>query len=145
MSDKTLIQWTDALKERFWGYVAIGAPDECWLWKAGVFSNGYGQFRVGEKKVKAHRVAFEITFGRSVGFGLIVCHSCDNPPCCNPAHLSEGTHATQDREHKRRGARNLLVKRGEENGAAKLCAGEVLEIRALVQSGKTLRGAAWQI
>ena len=56
---KSKIEWTEDLKRRFWSYVAISGADECWPWMGGCFENGYGQFRLGEKKVKAHRISYE--------------------------------------------------------------------------------------
>lgn len=37
----------------------------------------------------AHRRAFELTHG-PLEAGVHVLHACDNPPCCNPAHLFPG-------------------------------------------------------
>jgi hypothetical protein len=39
----------------------------------------------------AHRVAWMLTHG-PVPDGLDILHSCDQKPCCNPTHLSPGTH-----------------------------------------------------
>ncbi len=86
MSDTT-IEWTDKTIRRFWSYVHVGDMNECWLWMAGLFSNGYGQFRLGPKKIKAHRAAFQLTQGRLPDDDHIILHFCDNPPCCNPAQL----------------------------------------------------------
>lgn len=40
----------------------------------------------------AHRLAVLLANGRLTP-GMMVCHRCDNPPCCDPAHLFEGTAA----------------------------------------------------
>jgi hypothetical protein len=55
---------------------------------------GYGQFWMHDKRIIAHRYAYELAHGLIVakdGEEVLVMHSCDNPPCCNPAHLSVGT------------------------------------------------------
>lgn len=79
--------------ERFWAKVDKRDDDECWPWTATRDRpNSYGRFQVGRKNHRAHRVAYELEHGR-VPPGLVVMHRCDNPPCCNPAHLRLGTQA----------------------------------------------------
>lgn len=81
---------------RFWQRVdTSGGPGACWEWTAGRLPLGYGVIHVtlapGERRtLKAHRVAWELHNG-PIPEGLVVCHRCDNPPCCNPAHLFVGT------------------------------------------------------
>jgi hypothetical protein len=62
-------------------------------------------FTVGTKPVYAHRFAYEMFKRESIPDGMEVMHSCDNPPCVNPSHLSLGTTKdnAQDRELKGRG------------------------------------------
>ena len=43
--------------------------------------------------IKAHRAAYLYAGGKLGSAKPLVCHSCDNPPCCNPAHLWPGTNA----------------------------------------------------
>lgn len=94
----------------FWSRVAKGTG--CWEWQGARVGRGYGHLRFGQKYTYAHRVAWELTNGR-IPSGLVVCHRCDNPPCCRPEHLFIGTQAEnlQDMAAKRR--RQLKVcKRG---------------------------------
>ena len=77
-------------------------PDQCWPWTGPTLRDGYGQFNVGGTSYRAHRVAWELTNG-PIPDGLEVLHACDNPPCCNPAHLSVGTHAENVADAKRKG------------------------------------------
>lgn len=144
MADGTSIEWTDELRRRFWanvdksGPVAPGMTTPCWIWTAGAFSNGYGQFRVGAKKVRAHRAAYELVRG-PLPPGELACHRCDVKLCVRAepgdgGHLFAGTHADNaaDREAKGRGARHSGVSLpGEANPAAKLTAEAVARLRAL--------------
>lgn len=141
----TSIEWSDALRERFWRNVdATGSG--CWEWRAGTFTNGYGQFRVGAQKVKAHRFAYLDRKG-SIPDGLIVMHSCDNRLCCNPEHLSVGTHGDNaaDRDAKGRGRTNPPPGRpGELNPSAKADRTTVAVVRALRENGRTLKSIGEQ-
>lgn len=73
----------------WWSKVQAG--DDCWPWIAGHDRDGYGKFAIGQGgheqiHTRAHRFAYE-TFIGPIPEGTVVCHSCDNPPCCNPKHL----------------------------------------------------------
>lgn len=64
---------------RFWEKVEKGSG--CWLWLAGVGSDGYGKFLAAKgRTVRAHRFAFELVNG-SIPDGLVVRHTCDTPLC----------------------------------------------------------------
>lgn len=82
----------------FWAQVHKSG--DCWEWKGKRYPSGYGR----HSKFYAHRVAYELVHG-PIPAGMFVCHRCDNPPCCNPAHLFLGTPEdnAKDRERKGRG------------------------------------------
>lgn len=93
---------------RFWAKVEVGGADECWPWLASTAS-GYGQFRAQlpgaagrHRNLKAHRVAFALSHG-PIPDGLSVLHHCDNPICCNPAHIYAGTHKRNMEDAAKRG------------------------------------------
>ena len=88
---------------RFWPKMDKCAEDACWEWSAAKDNWGYGLF-YGDSFTRAHRMAWVLTNG-PIPEGLCVLHACDNPPCCNPAHLWLGTHLdnARDRENKGRG------------------------------------------
>lgn len=87
---------------RFWAKVDKRGPDECWTWTAGLNGQGYGIFCIGGKARGAHRVSYFLSRGE-IGNGLSVCHSCDNPPCVNPAHLWVGTAQDNSDDRVRKG------------------------------------------
>ena len=128
---------SEELGKRFWSKVDVGGPGDCWEWQASRNSKGYGQFRLDGKIQKSHRLVVGLRIG-DPGYAL---HSCDWPPCCNPAHLSIGT--PQDNMDQMK-ARERQAK-GEEIGIAKLTDPEVLEIRARYATGQiTQQGLADQ-
>lgn len=105
------------LVKRFWAKVEVAGANDCWHWKASTAGKGYGQIKVPgtRRQMYAHRLSYEIHCG-PVPDGMLVMHSCDNPPCVNPNHLSVGTYGEnlQDMAAK---YRHLY---GERNAQAKL-------------------------
>lgn len=76
----------------FWSKVDVQGDDDCWSWQAARNAKGYGRFGPEMAvNMMAHRYALELHLGRPVRDGHFACHRCDNPPCCNPNHLFEGT------------------------------------------------------
>lgn len=75
-----------------------GTP--CWIWLGARNSSGYGKitlrWRRGPRKGQVrsalvHRIAVVELGGRRITTRSVVLHLCNNPLCCNPAHLRGGT------------------------------------------------------
>lgn len=122
---------TQDINKRFWEKVDITDFFECWNWLANKNRRGYGDFRYLKGHISAPRMAWILTKG-NIPNGMYVCHHCDNPSCCNPAHLFLGTpqNNVQDMVNKGR------QRKGESQVNAKLTGKEVLEIRELAKNGQ---------
>lgn len=109
-------------------------PDKCWPWMGARSDKGYGIRYEGKQRIFAHRHALA-----SQGIdicGKVVMHSCDNPPCCNPAHLSVGTIADNNADMVAKGRQR--GPQGERHPHAKLTASQIDEIRASPELSPTL-------
>jgi hypothetical protein len=68
---------------------------ECLIWTGTVNDKGYGQIFTGKRtRWRVHRLVAYACLPQE--FDLLdrkvqVCHTCDTPPCCEPAHLFLGT------------------------------------------------------
>lgn len=121
------------------GKVAVGAADECWPYigrdfvKSGNGACTYGRIKVNGKRVRAHRLAWEQSFG-PVPSGMYVCHHCDNPLCCNPAHLFIGDAVANNHDKMAKGrARSAL---GEKQGNSKLSDAAAIEVARRARAGE---------
>jgi hypothetical protein len=90
-------------EERFWAKVERLGPEVCWNWKASTSNYGYGAFWFRSRLKGAHVASWIMANGKEVPKGMEVLHSCDNPPCVNPAHLSLGTRTENMRQASARG------------------------------------------
>lgn len=120
----------------FWAKVDKSqGEDACWPWTGNCCWHGYGVAVVGRPKTtKAHREAYRLTQGE-IPQGKLVMHSCDNRPCCNPAHLSLGTIADNTADKVAKGRQT----RGSRVNTAKLTEAYVLVLRGLSNDGVPIR------
>jgi hypothetical protein len=117
---------------------ATGGPDACWLWTGARSGKGYGTVHGSlPRALYTHRLAWELAWG-PIPPGLCVLHRCDNPPCCNPAHLFLGTKAQNSADMVAKGR----SARGERQHNARLNEAQVREIRVKRASGERLRALA---
>lgn len=116
----------------FWPKVLIGEDGDCWPWQAYKDLDGYGTFLVKRQgrfsKYRAHRVAYVLS-GGTVATNQLLLHSCDNPSCCNPKHLSPGSCAENTRQRDERGRTNRP--KGERHPLHKLNDAVVKEILSI--------------
>jgi hypothetical protein len=96
---------------------------------------GYGAIYDAEAghHVAAHRAAFALAHG-PIPVGLLVCHHCDNPPCCDPAHLFLGTAADNFNDMRRKGRERHAS--GEQSGLCKFSDDAIRHAIASVHQGE---------
>lgn len=120
--------------DHFWSGVQPSSDDSCWPWMRSSASQKwkYGNTSINGKTLRAHRVAFRLAFGY---FPKVSCHSCDNPICCNPKHIIDGTHKLNVKHMLERGRTN--PRRGSGSGVSIFTEEIVLEIRREREQGAT--------
>lgn len=151
---KPIPDFSEEFKARFFANIPNGSPSECWEWLGHRTNRGYGTIKYHQVGFLAHRIALYLA--RKPAAQLMhACHRCDNPLCCNPAHLFWGTHKDnmddmnrKNRCHRLRGdvhpsrLRPETRPRGDGHALAKLNTEQVLQIRELSKRGITQHAIA---
>ena len=139
-------------------YVSDEGEGKCWNWRGTIDKHGYGQIRINQRFYRAHRVIWELANGARLTREMVVRHTCDNPPCCNPAHLVVGTQADNMADMAARGRRkgeracNAILSGADVLWARKECASGVVSVSdAAKRFGVTyaamlaaVRGRTWK-
>lgn len=100
--------------------------NSCDAWPGARDGGGYGMRRVSGVVRRVHILEWEKHNG-PVPTGMVVMHSCDNPPCRNIAHLSIGTRADNNKDRTAKGRSADM--RGERSTSAALSQTDVDVIR----------------
>lgn len=141
-------------KEMFWSKVAIKANDKlCWEWQAGKNTKGYGSSTFNRVGIAASRKAYMLYHNIQLkDRKILVCHTCDNPSCCNPFHLFLGTSKDNMMDMSRKGRckgyvsgykrKKADIQYGSKNPTSKLTEEDVICIRNLSKSGTMVKEIA---
>ncbi|MEX3914829.1 HNH endonuclease signature motif containing protein [Paraburkholderia sp. BR10872] len=110
----------------------------CWIWMFYTNSDGYGKIWWDGKSNSSHRTSY-LSFVGPIPSGLLVCHRCDIPECCNPHHLFLGTDLENTRDKIKKGRfRAGTPQRGEQNVTARWTDEQILAIRADTDSQRVI-------
>jgi hypothetical protein len=85
-----------------------GDADVCWEWEGKVNKkDGRPYYTVQGKRRPAYVYILELHTGQLQQQGQVARHKCDNKICCNPHHLSWGTHQHNMNDMKERDRHGL--------------------------------------
>ena len=127
--------------ERLWNCIDWYGKDSgaCWDWLGLAKQGGYGRVRVKTAKgYKSYLVSRLIAHDSGLlptleykghDSGTTVRHICDNPKCCNPAHLTIGTQKDNIQDMLNRGRHR--APKGSSVSLAKLIESDIPIIRKL--------------
>ncbi|UJE15705.1 HNH endonuclease [Gordonia phage Ligma] len=115
-------------------------PSGCLVWTGATARKGYGVIRWrADRMTTATRVSWELEHGRPPAPDELIRHTCDNPPCVNPAHLLVGDHADNSNDMHDRNPNTT----GEGRADSKLTYAAVDDMRRRYRAGgSTFQGLA---
>lgn len=96
----------------------------CWNWNRSILPSGYGNVRIDNRLWTAHRIVWALHHNQDPPKGTVICHSCDNRRCINPAHLFIGSYKDNSQDSCSKG-----------RNRKKLSPAQVKEIRSLSLAG----------
>jgi len=123
--------------DEFFDRCEYDADTQCVNWSWGTNGNGYGSLRFNGKVDTAHRVVIMLYHGIELTSDNVICHHCDNPICCNLAHLFIGTHKQNSDDKFRKG--RFVSCPGDKNGTSK-----ITEIQAVWMRSEWSKGGIKQ-
>lgn len=100
------------VEKRFWD--KVDKSDDCWTWLGSKGPRGYGIVMIQDRPVKAHRFAYELTYG-AIPEDYVIDHICGVTSCVRPIHLRLATrkqnteHLTQLRRDNTSGVRGVRL------------------------------------
>ncbi len=97
-------RYSDVRHQQLKKYV-VDEKTNCWNWSGGKDKDGYGKLKRNGVDQRAHRLFYQ-EHKEPIPEGYVVLHSCDNPSCVNPAHLSAGTHLDNEKDKDNKGRRS---------------------------------------
>ncbi len=131
--------------DTFWKSIKVLGENDCWPWIGSPSGKGRPKKLSGIHHRASIRPGLSIIGSRLAYFlankvdpgKFLVCHSCDNPPCCNPAHLFLGDHSVNAKDAVAKGiwSSKPPIHYGESNPAAKMTEVTVREMREIYENG----------
>lgn len=122
------------MRTKLESFLLLNPTTGCMEFQGALNSSGYGNIRIGDRVIGAHRVAYTVYNGEILD-GMHVLHKCNNPKCCNPDHLFLGTHK-DNMKHKAES--NTVNAKGSMNGNAALNEAKVRRIKELCKTTSDL-------
>lgn len=119
------------LRSRYEKYLI--KKDGCWDWSA-TKSSGYGVMMFDGKPMKAHRISWELYYGK-IPEKMFILHKCDVRECSNPEHLFLGDNKINMQDMAQKGRAG--VRFGTNHKHAKLNEYMIIEIKKRLKIGVT--------